>query len=132
MFFVPIFVISVYVSIPLQFRFVEHYILSEKLQGTLRAMPPPAGTTRHLPLYFVCVRVCVPVPFAFVVLKDGFNNNPSAVLQELKDLVATKIAKYAVPEHFLVRPRPPVTHLTSFTLTSSTNLSFPCVLSLRW
>uniref|UniRef100_A0A674NRY1 Acetyl-coenzyme A synthetase n=1 Tax=Takifugu rubripes TaxID=31033 RepID=A0A674NRY1_TAKRU len=49
------------------------------------------------------------VPFAFVVLKDGFIDSPTAVLQELKDLVATKIAKYAVPEHFLVVKRLPKT-----------------------
>lgn len=131
MFFVTIFVASVFTSTSVSLCAA---LLSEKLQGTLtsRHLPPPAGTTRHLPLYFVRVCVCVPVPFAFVVLKDGFSNNPAAVLQELKDLVATKIAKYAVPEHFLVRPRPPVTHLTSFTLTFSTKLSFPRVLSLRW
>lgn len=63
----------------------------------------PCWSETILTLYIVCV----PVPFAFVVLKDGFIDSPTAVLQELKDLVATKIAKYAVPEHFLVRPRPP-------------------------
>lgn len=59
---------------------------------------------------FVCV--CIPVPFAFVVLKEGLTDKPTTVLQELRELVATKIAKYAVPEHFLVRRRLPVTHLT--------------------
>lgn len=76
--------------------------------------------------------VCVPVPFAFVVLKDGLSDKPVCVLQELKELVATKIAKYAVPEHFLVRPRPSVAHLTNLTFTSSTKPLFTCVLSLRW
>uniref|UniRef100_A0A674NQC2 acetate--CoA ligase n=1 Tax=Takifugu rubripes TaxID=31033 RepID=A0A674NQC2_TAKRU len=70
------------------------------------AMTPPAGVRRYLR----CIScVCVPVPFAFVVLKDGFIDSPTAVLQELKDLVATKIAKYAVPEHFLVVKRLPKT-----------------------
>lgn len=103
-------------------------LLSEKRQGILTswAMTPPAGVRRYLR----CIScVCVPVPFAFVVLKDGFIDSPTAVLQELKDLVATKIAKYAVPEHFLVRPRPPVTHLT---IPFSTKLLFPHALCLRW
>lgn len=82
------------------------------------ALTPPAGLRRYL-LCILCV--CVPVPFAFVVLKDGFIDSPTAVIQELKDLVATKIAKYAVPEHFLVRPRPPVAHLTC---TFSTKLLY--------
>lgn len=66
----------------------------------------------------MCVRVCLcfSVPFAFVVLKDGLSDKPTSILQELKELVAAKIAKYAVPEHFLVRPRPPVTHLTSMSV----------------
>ncbi|XP_040905400.1 acetyl-coenzyme A synthetase 2-like, mitochondrial isoform X3 [Toxotes jaculatrix] len=49
------------------------------------------------------------VPFAFVVLKEGVGGDPPAVLQQLRDLVATKIAKYAVPEHFLVVKRLPKT-----------------------
>lgn len=49
--------------------------------------------------------VCFPVPFAFLVLKDGLSDNPASILQELRELVATKIAKYAVPEHFLVSLR---------------------------
>lgn len=52
-------------------------------------------------VYTECV--CVPsVPFAFVVLKEDLSDDAPAVLQQLRDLVATKIAKYAVPEHFLV------------------------------
>lgn len=43
-----------------------------------------------------------PVPFAFVVLKETATENHQAVVDELRRLVATKIAKYAVPEHFLV------------------------------
>uniref|UniRef100_H3D771 Acetyl-coenzyme A synthetase n=1 Tax=Tetraodon nigroviridis TaxID=99883 RepID=H3D771_TETNG len=49
------------------------------------------------------------VPFAFVVLKDGLSDNPTTILQELRELVSTKIAKYAVPEHFLVVKRLPKT-----------------------
>uniref|UniRef100_A0A3Q3GX56 Propionate--CoA ligase n=1 Tax=Labrus bergylta TaxID=56723 RepID=A0A3Q3GX56_9LABR len=49
------------------------------------------------------------VPFAFVVLKEEFADDPFAVLQQLRELVATKIAKYAVPEHFLVVKRLPKT-----------------------
>ncbi|XP_037554148.1 acetyl-coenzyme A synthetase 2-like, mitochondrial [Nematolebias whitei] len=49
------------------------------------------------------------VPFAFVVLKDDVSVNPTTVLQQLRELVSTKIAKYAVPEHFLVVKRLPKT-----------------------
>ncbi|XP_071390530.1 acetyl-coenzyme A synthetase 2-like, mitochondrial, partial [Centroberyx affinis] len=49
------------------------------------------------------------VPFAFVVLKEVVSLDEAAVLQELRLLVATKIAKYAVPEHFLVVKRLPKT-----------------------
>uniref|UniRef100_A0A668TT21 Propionate--CoA ligase n=1 Tax=Oreochromis aureus TaxID=47969 RepID=A0A668TT21_OREAU len=49
------------------------------------------------------------VPFAFVVLKEDLSDDAPAVLQQLRDLVATKIAKYAVPEHFLVVTRLPKT-----------------------
>ncbi|XP_069033317.1 acetyl-coenzyme A synthetase 2-like, mitochondrial isoform X2 [Embiotoca jacksoni] len=45
------------------------------------------------------------VPFAFVVLKDGLHDDPLVILQQLRDLVAAKIAKYAVPEHFLLPSR---------------------------
>lgn len=72
------------------------------------------------------------MPFAFVVLKDGFSEKATSILQELRELVAAKIAKYAVPEHFLVRPRPPVTHLTSIMLASSTQPLLLHGLSLRW
>lgn len=37
-----------------------------------------------------------------MVLKDTATKNQQAVVDELRRLVATKIAKYAVPEHFLV------------------------------
>ncbi|TKS65126.1 Acetyl-coenzyme A synthetase 2-like, mitochondrial [Collichthys lucidus] len=40
---------------------------------------------------------------------EDFGSAPLAVLQELRELVATKIAKYAVPEHFLVVKRLPKT-----------------------
>lgn len=56
-----------------------------------------------------CVHV-FPVPFAFVVLKEGLGDDPPTVVQQLRNIVATKIAKYAVPEHFLVRLRPQVKH----------------------
>ncbi|XP_071329607.1 acetyl-coenzyme A synthetase 2-like, mitochondrial isoform X2 [Trachinotus anak] len=49
------------------------------------------------------------VPFAFVVLKEEVGDDPPAILQQLRDLVATKIAKYAVPDHFLVVKRLPKT-----------------------
>ncbi|KAK2824728.1 hypothetical protein Q5P01_021903 [Channa striata] len=49
------------------------------------------------------------VPFAFVVLKGDLDDNSHAILQQLRGLVATKIAKYAVPEHFLVVKRLPKT-----------------------
>jgi len=47
-----------------------------------------------------------PVPFAFVVLKESATENQQAVVGELRLLVATKIAKYAVPDHFLVKSVP--------------------------
>uniref|UniRef100_A0A3B4THY2 Propionate--CoA ligase n=1 Tax=Seriola dumerili TaxID=41447 RepID=A0A3B4THY2_SERDU len=50
-----------------------------------------------------------PVPFAFVVLKEDVGDTPPVILQQLRDLVTTKIAKYAVPEHFLVVKRLPKT-----------------------
>ncbi|XP_062864065.1 acetyl-coenzyme A synthetase 2-like, mitochondrial [Trichomycterus rosablanca] len=49
------------------------------------------------------------VPFAFVVLKESAEENQEDVLKELGQLVATKIAKYAVPDHFLVVKRLPKT-----------------------
>ncbi|XP_052385961.1 acetyl-coenzyme A synthetase 2-like, mitochondrial isoform X2 [Carassius gibelio] len=49
------------------------------------------------------------VPFAFVVLKESASENQLAVVEELRHLVATKIAKYAVPDHFLVVKRLPKT-----------------------
>ncbi|KAG9344500.1 hypothetical protein JZ751_011170 [Albula glossodonta] len=50
----------------------------------------------------------IQVPFAFVVLKDGSLDH-SVVIDELRSLVATKIAKYAIPDHFLVVKRLPKT-----------------------
>uniref|UniRef100_A0AAY4E7T2 Acetyl-coenzyme A synthetase n=1 Tax=Denticeps clupeoides TaxID=299321 RepID=A0AAY4E7T2_9TELE len=49
------------------------------------------------------------VPFAFVVLKENDSLDQKAVLEELRSLVATKIARYAVPDHFLVVKRLPKT-----------------------
>ncbi|XP_044070115.1 acetyl-coenzyme A synthetase 2-like, mitochondrial isoform X2 [Siniperca chuatsi] len=49
------------------------------------------------------------VPFAFVVLKEGFGDDAPTVLQQLRELVTAKIAKYAVPEHFLVVKQLPKT-----------------------
>ncbi|KAI4875905.1 hypothetical protein NFI96_021479 [Prochilodus magdalenae] len=49
------------------------------------------------------------VPFAFVVLKDNENENQQAVIDDLRHMVANKIAKYAVPDHFLVVKRLPKT-----------------------
>lgn len=59
---------------------------------------------------------CTTVPFAFVVLKEDPSLNHTAVVKELRGLVATKIAKYAVPDHFLVR---------IFTLLVVTKLCIP-------
>uniref|UniRef100_A0A6Q2ZM20 Propionate--CoA ligase n=1 Tax=Esox lucius TaxID=8010 RepID=A0A6Q2ZM20_ESOLU len=50
-----------------------------------------------------------PVPFAFVVLKEDPSLNQASVVKELRDMVATKIAKYAVPDHFLIVKRLPKT-----------------------
>ncbi|XP_048863902.1 acetyl-coenzyme A synthetase 2-like, mitochondrial isoform X2 [Brienomyrus brachyistius] len=49
------------------------------------------------------------VPFAFVVLKDATSLDQTKVIEELRALVASKIAKYAVPDHFLVVRRLPKT-----------------------
>lgn len=49
------------------------------------------------------------VPFAFVVLKEDCGDDDAIVLQQLRELVSTKIARYAVPEHFLVVKRLPKT-----------------------
>uniref|UniRef100_A0A7N8WJY6 Propionate--CoA ligase n=1 Tax=Mastacembelus armatus TaxID=205130 RepID=A0A7N8WJY6_9TELE len=50
-----------------------------------------------------------PVPFAFVVLKDDLGGDTHSMVEQLRHLVTTKIAKYAVPEHFLVVRRLPKT-----------------------
>ncbi|XP_041106091.1 acetyl-coenzyme A synthetase 2-like, mitochondrial [Polyodon spathula] len=47
--------------------------------------------------------------FAFVVLKDNISLTESAVVDELKAIVASKIAKYAVPDHVLIVKRLPKT-----------------------
>lgn len=61
------------------------------------------------------VSVCVfSVPFAFVVLKEDLGDDPPAILQQLRELVATKIAKYAVPDHFLVGLRQTITQLSLY------------------
>lgn len=49
------------------------------------------------------------VPFAFVVLKEESGVDSAVVLRQLRELVSTKIAKYAIPEHFLVVKRLPKT-----------------------
>ena len=63
----------------------------------------------------VCACVCVwfLVPFAFVVLKEESGLDRAAVLKQLRELVTTKIAKYAVPEHFLVRPSATLVSMTT-------------------
>nr|XP_060610521.1 acetyl-coenzyme A synthetase 2-like, mitochondrial [Anolis sagrei ordinatus] len=48
------------------------------------------------------------VPFAFIVLKDE-TAHPEIVTKELREIVALKIAKYAVPDHVLVVKRLPKT-----------------------
>lgn len=40
--------------------------------------------------------------FAFVVLKEDTAVTEQAIKEDLKAIVATKIAKYAVPDHILV------------------------------
>ncbi|MGH0128422.1 UNVERIFIED_CONTAM: hypothetical protein FKN15_058316 [Acipenser sinensis] len=47
--------------------------------------------------------------FAFVVLKDNISLTESEVVDELKAIVASKIAKYAVPDHVLIVKRLPKT-----------------------
>ncbi|KAF4084536.1 hypothetical protein AMELA_G00129750 [Ameiurus melas] len=49
------------------------------------------------------------VPFAYVVLKENGLKNQDAVVKELRQMVAKSIAKYAVPDHFLVVKRLPKT-----------------------
>ncbi|XP_012683010.2 LOW QUALITY PROTEIN: acetyl-coenzyme A synthetase 2-like, mitochondrial [Clupea harengus] len=49
------------------------------------------------------------VPFAFVVVKESDGLDQSAVIKQLRNLVATKIAKYAIPDHFLIVKRLPKT-----------------------
>ncbi|KAG8444062.1 hypothetical protein GDO86_009303 [Hymenochirus boettgeri] len=47
--------------------------------------------------------------FAFVVLKDDLKMPEQAIKKELQAIVATKIAKYAVPDHILMVKRLPKT-----------------------
>ncbi|XP_053315169.1 acetyl-coenzyme A synthetase 2-like, mitochondrial [Spea bombifrons] len=47
--------------------------------------------------------------FAFVVVKDNLTIPEETVKEELKGIVATKIAKYAVPDHILMVKRLPKT-----------------------
>lgn len=70
------------------------------------------------------------VPFAFVVLKEGLDLDPPFLFQELRELITTKIAKYAVPEHFLVSPRPPDTHPTHTLHTVHSCLCFISLVSV--
>ncbi len=57
----------------------------------------------YMPLTFFSCHSLSPVPFAFVVFKESATENQHAVVEDLRHLVATKIAKYAVPDHFLVK-----------------------------
>lgn len=50
------------------------------------------------------------VAFAFIVLKDGAGDS-DVVLSELRSTVATKIAKYAVPDQILVSGLMPLVRL---------------------
>ncbi|KAM4043221.1 acetyl-coenzyme A synthetase 2-like, mitochondrial [Anomaloglossus baeobatrachus] len=47
--------------------------------------------------------------FAFVVLKEGTTVSEKAIIEDLKAIVATKIAKYAIPDHILMVKRLPKT-----------------------
>ncbi|XP_072265535.1 acetyl-coenzyme A synthetase 2-like, mitochondrial [Pyxicephalus adspersus] len=47
--------------------------------------------------------------FAFVVLKDDVKGKEIDIIKELNSIVATKIAKYAVPDHILIVKRLPKT-----------------------
>ncbi|XP_069462984.1 acetyl-coenzyme A synthetase 2-like, mitochondrial [Ambystoma mexicanum] len=47
--------------------------------------------------------------FAFVVLKEDISHTQTDITKEMKSLVASKIAKYAVPDHILVMKRLPKT-----------------------
>lgn len=48
--------------------------------------------------------ICLPGAFAFIVLKEQ-TAHIDCVKEELKTIVASKIAKYAVPDHILVSGR---------------------------
>ncbi|GCB79040.1 hypothetical protein scyTo_0017827 [Scyliorhinus torazame] len=47
--------------------------------------------------------------FAFVVLKDSCTISELLIAKDLKSIVASKIAKYAIPDHILVVKRLPKT-----------------------
>ncbi|XP_028676851.1 acetyl-coenzyme A synthetase 2-like, mitochondrial [Erpetoichthys calabaricus] len=47
--------------------------------------------------------------FAFIVLKDNIKHTEQEIIAELKRTVASKIAKYAVPDHILIVKRLPKT-----------------------
>ncbi|KAG2467227.1 ACS2L synthetase, partial [Polypterus senegalus] len=47
--------------------------------------------------------------FAFIVLKDNIKHTEQEIIEELKRTVASKIAKYAVPDHILIVKRLPKT-----------------------
>ncbi|XP_062912401.1 acetyl-coenzyme A synthetase 2-like, mitochondrial [Mobula hypostoma] len=47
--------------------------------------------------------------FAFIVLKDLENISESAIIKDLKSMVASRIAKYAVPDHIMIVKRLPKT-----------------------
>lgn len=114
------------------FSDIEEYESSEDDRKLLTlicgALEPPAGLLVSSQLIVSCV--CVSVPFAFVVLKEGLDLDPPAILQELRELIATKIAKYAVPEHFLVSPCPPDTHPTHSLHTVQSCLCFISLVSV--
>ncbi|KAK3538104.1 hypothetical protein QTP70_029817 [Hemibagrus guttatus] len=74
------------------------------------------------------------VPFAFVVMKENVSENQETVVKELRQLVATKIAKYAVPDHFLVPPSGPtgnLAHRNSTTVRLPTHQPIPIPISLE-
>ncbi|XP_072121764.1 acetyl-coenzyme A synthetase 2-like, mitochondrial isoform X2 [Mobula birostris] len=47
--------------------------------------------------------------FAFIVLKDLENISESVIIKDLKSMVASRIAKYAVPDHIMIVKRLPKT-----------------------
>ncbi|XP_068088339.1 acetyl-coenzyme A synthetase 2-like, mitochondrial isoform X2 [Hyperolius riggenbachi] len=47
--------------------------------------------------------------FAFVVLKEDIKESEKEIVEDLRTIVATKIAKYAIPDHILIVKRLPKT-----------------------